>query len=135
MWKPMGVAATVIAVVGSWMFGVTPAEGVVLLGSFENNLSSPIGGTWEGPGIATSTFVSTGATEGTSAIAFHQPPSWNIEAILKGGMPLAQAVAQNDFLIIDVTTVDSGVNNDGWSPSWRAVDAVFNSIQGGWQQS
>jgi hypothetical protein len=106
-----------------------------LVSSFENNLSSSVGATWEGPGIPSSEFVSTGATDGTSALAIHHPTGWNIQAILKGGLPLAQDAASHDFLLLDATTTDQGVAGDGWSPSWRQIFVVFNSNQGGWQQS
>jgi hypothetical protein len=103
--------------------------------SFENNLSSTVGATWEGPGIPGSEFVNVGATDGASALAIHHPTGWNIQAILKGGMQLAQQAATHDFLLIDATTADLGVAGDGWSPSWRQIFVVFNSNQGGWQQT
>ena len=79
--------------------------------------------------------MTVGATEGTTALAIHHVPDWSIQAILKGGMPLAQAVASHDFLLIDVTSVDVGIAGDGLSPAWRAIIPVFNSNQGGWQQT
>lgn len=105
-----------------------------LISSFENNLSSSVGATWEGPGIPTSEFVSAGASDGASALAIHHPTGWNVQAILKGGTQLAQAAASHDFLLIDATTTDLGVAGDGWSPSWRQVFVIFNSNEGGWQQ-
>jgi hypothetical protein len=123
------------------MLGAGPAFGQELISSFENNLSSSVGATWESqvgqPGIPNSEFVTTGATEGTYALAIHHAPNWNnnIPAILKGGMPLAQAAATHDFLLLDATTTDLGIAGDGWSPSWRQIFAVFNSNQGGWQQN
>jgi hypothetical protein len=106
-----------------------------LISSFEHNLSSSVGATWEGAGIPNSEFVSSGATDGTSALAIHHPAGWNIQAVLKGGLPLAQAAASHDFLLLDATTTDQGIAGDGWSPSWRQIFVVFNSNQGGWQQS
>jgi len=113
---------------------VLPCQAQVV-GTFEHNLSSSVGATWEGPGIPNSEFVSTGATDGTSALAIHHDPNWNIQAILKGGLALAQDAATHDFLLIDATTTDNGVAGDGWSPAWRQIFVVFNSNQGGWQQT
>ena len=136
MWKCIRcTAALTVALVG-WMpndallFGQTQ-----LISSFENNFSSTVGATWEGPGIANSEFVTTGATDGTHALAIHHDPNWNIQLILKGGMPLAQATASHDFLLIDATTTDPGVGGDGRFINWRAIVDVFNSNQGGWQQT
>jgi len=127
-------ATVAVAFVASLFSGPLFCRGQVV-GTFEHNLSSSVGATWEGPGIPTSEFVSAGATDGTSSLAIHHPTGWNIEAILKGGLPLAQDAASHDFMLIDATTTDNGVANDGWSPSWRQLFPVFNSNQGGWQQS
>jgi hypothetical protein len=137
MCRRISSTAAFIAVLGGWMFSVEPGFSQQLVGSFENSLSSPLGGTWEGPGLENPTYVTTGATDGSSALAIHHPTGWNIEAIFRGGMPLAQATAQHDFLLIDVTTSDLGVSGDGWSPSWRQLFVVFNSNDdyGGWQQN
>jgi hypothetical protein len=107
-----------------------------LISSFENNLSSSVGATWEGPGIPNSEFVPVGATDGAYALAIHHDTFWsnNIPLILNGGLPLAQAVASHDFLTFDVTTADSGVAGDGWSPAWQALWVIINSNQGGWHQ-
>jgi len=106
-----------------------------LISSFEHNLSSSVGATWDGPGIINSEYVTTGATEGTTALAIHHVPGWTIQGWLKAGLPLAQAAATHDFLLIDVTSPDNGIAGDGWSPAWRQVIPVFNSNQGGWQQT
>lgn len=106
-----------------------------LISSFEGNLSSSVGVNWDGPGIATATYTTVGATDGTQALAIHHAPGWNIQAFLKGNVPLAQDVVAHDFLAIDVTTTDQGVGGDGWSPAWRQLITVFNSSSGGWQQS
>jgi len=106
-----------------------------LISSFEGNLSSSVGVSWDGPGIPTATYTTVGATDGNLALAIHHPAAWNIQAILKGGVPLAQDVASHDFLAIDVTTQDLGVGGDGWSPAWRQLITVFNSNAGGWQQT
>jgi hypothetical protein len=124
-------AATTAAV----LLGGASAKCQTLISSFEDNLSSSVGATWEGTGIANSEFVTVGATNGTKALAIHHQPGWSIQAILKGGLQLAQAVAAHDFLVIDVTTTDNGVAGDLWSPAWRQIIPVFNSNQGGWQQS
>jgi hypothetical protein len=50
-------------------------------------------------------------------------------------VPLAQDVVSHDFLAVDVTTQDSGVAGDGWSPAWRQLITVFNSSSGNWQQT
>jgi hypothetical protein len=136
MWKCFGSTATVaVAFVASVLSSAPLYCQAQLISSFENNLSSSVGATWEGPGIPNSEFVSTGATDGTSALAIHHSPGWNIQAILRGGLPLAQAAATHDFLVLDVTTTDLGIAGDGWSPAWRQMIVVFNSNQGGWQQS
>src|SRR5712675_2141660 len=136
MWKRFSSMATVAVAFVVLVLGSGPSFcQAQLVSSFENNLSSSVGATWEGPGIPNSEFVSAGATDGTSALAIHHPPAWNIQAILKGGLPLAQDAASHDFLLIDATTTDQGVAGDGWSPSWRQIFVVFNSNQGGWQQS
>ncbi len=106
-----------------------------VVGSFENDLTSSVGVNWDGPGIPTATYTTVGATDGSTALAIHHSPSWNIQAFLKGGVPLAQDVVNHDFLVIDVTTTDLGVAGDGWSPAWRQLITVFNSSSGGWQQS
>jgi hypothetical protein len=124
-------AATTAAV----LLGGTSAKCQTLISSFEDNLSSSVGATWEGTGIANSEFVTVGATDGAKALAIHHQPGWSIQAILKGGLQLAQAVAAHDFLVIDVTTTDNGVGGDMWSPSWRQIIPVINSNQGGWQQT
>src|SRR5689334_18221539 len=133
MFRSFAVGAACLAAV---IIASAPTfSGAQLVSSFENNLSSTVGATWEGPGIPGSEFVTVGATDGTSALAIHHPTGWNIQAILRGGMQLAQQAATHDFLLIDATTADLGVANDGWSPSWRQIFAVFNSNQGGWQQT
>ena len=50
MWKYFGIAATMIAA----MCGTPNGHvfGQQLLSSFEDNLSSTVGATWEGPGIS-----------------------------------------------------------------------------------
>src|SRR4051794_33713079 len=80
-----------------------------LISSFEHNLSSSVGATWDGPGIINSEYVTTGATEGTTALAIHHVPGWTIQGWLKAGLPLAQAAATHDFLLIDVTSPDNGI--------------------------
>lgn len=132
------MAAQTVALV-ILMLPAAPLCGQQLLSSFEGNLSSSVGATWEGPGIPNSEFVSAGATEGTSALAVHHATSWDannpVPLILNGGMPLAQAVASHDFLTFDVTTTDSGIAGDGLSPSFRIMWVVVNTSQGGWHQS
>lgn len=131
MWKRFCFAAAVI-VLGVSIGGRTAQS--QLISSFENNLSSSVGVNWEGPGVTPPTYVTTGATEGSYALSIAHPTGWTIEAILKGQMSLAQDVANHDFLLMDVTTTDLGIANDGWSPSWRQVFVVMNSSVGGWQQ-
>jgi len=135
MWKRVGSTITVMVAIVSSMLNVAPLFGQQLISSFENNLSSSVGATWEGPGIPNSEFTATGATDGTSALAIHHATNWTTQAILNGGMPLAQAAATHDFLLLDATTTDLGVAGDGWSPAWRQIFVVFNSNQGGWQQT
>ena len=136
MWKYFGIAATMIAA----MCGTPNGHvfGQQLLSSFEGDLSSSVGATWDGPGISRTEFVSAGATEGTSALAVHHSPSWDgnnpAPLELEGGMQLAQAVASHEFLIFDVTTTDSGIAGDGWSPSYRIMWPIILSSQGGWHQ-
>src|SRR4051794_38834102 len=136
MCKRVGWIATLTGVLATGLLGgaVLPCQAQVV-GTFEHNLSSSVGATWEGPGIPTSEYVNVGATDGTSALAIHHDPNWSIQAILKGGLALAQDVASHDFLLVDVTTTDLGVANDGWSPSWRQLIVVLNSNVGGWQQN
>lgn len=134
MSRRFGSVAVVMAALIGWVVGGSPASGQ-LLSSFENDLSSTVGGTWGEGGIPGSTFVADGATDGATALAIHHPGAWGIQAILRTGLPLAQIVAQNDFLLMDVTTTDSGIAGDGWSPSWRQIIPVFNSSVGGWQQN
>src|SRR3954452_6693670 len=115
MCKRVGWIATLTGVLASGLLGgaLLPCQAQVV-GTFEHNLSSSVGATWEGPGIPNSEFTSAGATEGTSALAIHHAPGWNIQAILKGGLPLAQAAASHDILLIDATTTDQGIAGDGW---------------------
>jgi hypothetical protein len=139
MWKRFSSMATVAVALVVLVLGGGPSFcQAQLISSFENNLSSSVGATWVGdtaPILNYSEFVTTGATDGTTALAIHHSPNWTIQAILKGGLPLAQDAATHDFLLIDATTTDQGVAGDGWSPSWRQIFVVFNSNQGGWQQS
>jgi hypothetical protein len=137
MWKPGGSAATIMAALISWIFGAGPAFGQQsLLSGFEQSLSSTAGASWEGDWTVSPDYTATGATEGSFALAVHHSPTWNTTGtVLRGGLPLAQAVAQHDFMQIDMTTTDLGTAGDGWSPAWRQVFAVFNSNQGGWQQN
>lgn len=132
MWNRFCYAAAVIAL-GISIGGRTAQS--QLISSFEQSLSSSVGATWEGTGVTPPTYVTTGATEGSYALSIAHPTGWTIDAILKGGMPLAQAVAQHDFMLIDATTTDLGVAGDGWSPAWRQIFVVFNSNKGGWQQT
>src|SRR4051794_35659259 len=100
MCKRVSSIATIAGVlVGGVLGGAMSRCQAQVIGTFEHNLSSSVGATWEGPGIPNSEFVSTGATDGTSALAIHHDPTWNIQAILKGGVPLAQDVASHDFLL------------------------------------
>jgi hypothetical protein len=136
MWKYFGIAATMIAAICGTPNG--EVFGQQLVSSFEGNLSSSVGGTWAGPGISRTEFVSAGATEGTSALAVHHATSWDgnnpAPLELEGGMQLAQAVASHDFLLFDVTTTDSGIAGDGWSPSYRIMWPIVLTSQGGWHQ-
>jgi hypothetical protein len=105
-----------------------------LISSFEGNLSSSLGATWEIPN-STAEFVPVGATDGTSALSMQHATNWTIQAILRGQMQLAQAAASHDFLVFDATTKDLGIAGDTWSPAWRQMFVIFNSNQGGWQQT
>ena len=73
---------------------------------------------------------------GRQRLEFHHPRGW-VDAsylILKGGMPLAQLVASNQFMLFDATTKDIGEAGDGLGPSFRQVFVIYNSSSGGWQQ-
>lgn len=136
MCKRIYSTATIRAALVMLVLGGAPLFGQAqLISSFENNLSSSVGATWEGTGIPNSEYTATGATDGSSALAIHHATGWTIQAVLNGGMQLAQAAATHDFLLIDATTTDLGIAGDGWSPAWRQVFVVFNSNQGGWQQT
>src|SRR4051794_30772296 len=124
MCKRIGRSARVLVVLCTSILGSVPwtCRAQQLISSFEHNLSSTIGATWVGENEATaplssySEYVTTGATDGTSALAIHYTGAgdWHPRAILKGGIPLAQAVATHDFLVIDATTTDDGVAGDGY---------------------
>jgi len=138
MCKRVSAIATIVGVLVGGVLGSAMSRcQAQVVGTFEHNLSSSVGATWEGDGIVNSEYVSTGATDGTSSLAIHHPgaDAWAIQAILKGGLPLAQLVATHDFLLIDVTTTDSGIAGDGWSPAYRNIIPVINSNKGGWQQN
>ena len=78
MWKRIGSTATItVGLISSILSSAPLFCQAQLLSSFENNLSSSVGATWEGPGIPTSEFVPTGATDGTSALAIHHAPGWH----------------------------------------------------------
>src|SRR3954468_15697419 len=142
MCKRVSSIVTIVGGFVGWVIAgaLSPCEAQVV-GTFEHNLSSSVGTNWVSQDEATaplssySDYVSTGATDGGSALALHVPTGWTIDAVLKGGLPLAQAAATHDFLVIDATTTDNGVAGDGWSPAWRQLFVVFNSNQGGWQQN
>jgi MYXO-CTERM domain-containing protein len=134
MWKYVGIAATMIAA----MCGTPNGHvfGQQLLSSFENSLATTAGGAWEGQWTVNPDFTPIGATEGSMALAVHHSPTWVTDGtVLKVGLPLAQQVAQHDFMLVDMTTTDLGIAGDGLSPAWRQVFAIFNSNQGGWQQN
>jgi hypothetical protein len=116
---------------------VGPASGQTLVGGFENTLVSTAGGaSFGGQWTASPEYTTIGATEGTHAFAVHHSPTWVTDGLfLKGGLPFAQQVAANDFLILDATTSDLGIAGDGRAPNFRQVFAVFNSNSGGWQQN
>src|SRR3954467_2713059 len=113
MCKPIGWSVRVLVILCTSILGSVPwtCWAQQLISSFEHNLSSTVGTTWvstdetNSPLKSYSEYVSTGATDGTSALALHVPTGWTADAILKGGMPLAQAVATHDFLVIDTTTL------------------------------
>src|SRR4051794_21240228 len=88
-----------------------------VIGSFEGTLASSVGASWEGSGATPPTYTPVGATDGSTALEIHHAPNWNLQVDLKGGLPLAQAAATHDFLVLDATTKDNGVGGDGWSPS------------------
>lgn len=134
MCKLIGSMATRTVALVILLLPAAPLCGQQLISSFEGDLSSSVGATWEGPGIPNSDIGPDGATDGTRALALHHPGGWGIQAILKGGLPLAQGAAAHDFLVMDVSTTDLGVGDDTWSPSWRQMFVIFNSNQGGWQQ-
>jgi hypothetical protein len=130
-------AAAIVAVMTCGTLAVGPAFGQQLVGSFEQSLVSTAGGTsFGGQWTASPDYTTTGATEGTHALAVHHSPSWVTDGLfLKAGLPLAQQAAANDFLIIDMTTSDLGIAGDGKAPGFRQVFVIFNSNSGGWQQT
>jgi hypothetical protein len=136
MWKYFGCGSALL-VVALCAVGSKPVLGQQLLSGFENTLASTAGGTpWQGLWTVPPEYTTVGATEGSSALVLHHSPTWVTEGtMLKAGLPLAQQVAQHDFMQIDLTTADSGIAGDGWAPAWRQVFVVFNSNQGGWQQN
>ena len=137
MWKHVGCAVAMIAVMMCATLAVGPAFGQQLLGGFEQTLASTAGGTpFGGQFLVNPEYTTTGATEGTHALALHHTPGWTTDGIfLKAGLPLAQQAAAHDFLIIDATTSDLGVAGDGMRLDFRQVFVIFNSNQGGWQQN
>jgi hypothetical protein len=137
MSKRLGSAATITTALIGWILGAGPAFGQQsLLSGFEHSLSSTAVASWEGDWTVNPDYTATGATQGSFALAVHHSPTWVTGGtVLKGNLPLAQVVAQHDFMQIDMTTTDLGTAGDGWSPSWRQVFAIFNSNQGGWQQN
>src|SRR3954465_12907376 len=93
-WMP----AVMVGFVG-WVLGGAPSLcQAQLVSSFEHNLTSSVGATWDGPGIPSSEYTPVGATDGSTALAIHHETAWTIQAWLKGGVPLAQAAASHDFL-------------------------------------
>jgi hypothetical protein len=126
-----------LAVIVGSTAGVSNSSGQTLLSSFENDLSSSLGVDWAVWDTFDYSFTDIGATDGTSALAIHHPTSgsWQIQGFFDGGVPLAQLAADNGFMQVDVTTTDVGEAGDGLSPSWRQVYLIFNSNQGGWQQT
>lgn len=135
MWKAICRVALTAAVMCGAING-SSTRGDQLLSGFENTLASSAGGAWEGDWTLVPDYTPIGATEGNLALAVHHSPTWVTGGTaLKSGLPLAQEVAANDFMMIDLTTTDLGTAGDGWAPSWRQVFAIFNSNQGGWQQN
>jgi hypothetical protein len=128
----IGSLAVVATALFSWTMGGLSAS-AQLISSFENDLSSSFDTNWTFD-MATN-FGPTGATEGSSALAITHPGNWSISGYLKAGLPLAQVTANSQFLVLDATTTDIGIGGDGASPSWREVVVIFNSNQGGWQQT
>jgi hypothetical protein len=125
------IPAFVLALV-SGVLAVAPLPAQVLVSSFENDLTSTLGPSWNAP--ATYSFVPTGATEGASALEITHSVAWNIQSSLVVGLPLAQLASQNDYYSIDITTADAEAF-DGKSPGWRTAVLIVNSNTGGWQQT
>lgn len=126
----------------SCLIGTLPAFGDSLLAGFENTLA-----TSNGNAVVKHTelvnptqfkFVTTGATEGSTALEITHPGNWlsdiQIDGVA-GPLPLAQLTAQSTTLAMDVTTSDLGVAGDGLYIGWRQVFIIFNGSVGGWQQT
>jgi hypothetical protein len=82
-------------------FAVSGAAAGTLLSSFEQNLDTSVGLTWQ-TGLNTE-YVTEGATEGVYALQIEHNTEWTQDFML-GGKETAQLVADNYFFEVDVTT-------------------------------
>jgi hypothetical protein len=103
-----------------------------LLGSFEGNLSGPLG-TWSYTNGTSGTFSSTvGVTEGTQSAAITVVPNFNWAMALNGNEPLRDAILANDLIAFDVTI------ETPYTPGvaeYMVFFASLNSEGTGWQQT
>jgi hypothetical protein len=109
--------------------GTTRAD--VVIGAFENDLSSPYAGVDWGinGGVSSTAYVSYGVSEGSSALELTKGGGWGDLMVLNGGTPLAADLVAHDFLEFDVS-VPAGANGDGGD--WLQIFAVAQGDGMGW---
>jgi hypothetical protein len=98
-----------------------------LLSSFEQNLDTSVGLTWQ-TGPLNTAYVTEGATEGAYALQIEHNIEWTQDFML-GGKEASQLVADNYFFEVDVTTPAD--------ISWRQIFVVMQggNPYSGWLQA
>ncbi len=99
-----------------------------LLSSFEGDLSTTLGPSWimNTPPF-TSTFDSTGATEGSQALKLEHNTGWSQFVSLDGGPALANLVANSDSFSIDTFVPETR--------DWRQMFVIMQGAGLGWTQN
>lgn len=121
---------TVLMIAAATAACASLAGASVLVGSFENTLSEPLGNWTTVP--AGNSFSGTGATDGSSSLSFVAASGFNWALTFNGNEPLRDAILDNDMLLFDVTV--PGEYIPGIS-EYMVFYASFNSESTGWQQT
>ncbi|MCC6492409.1 MAG: hypothetical protein IT424_05250 [Pirellulales bacterium] len=122
---------TIAAAAAALVLAASPlrfASADVLLGGFNNDLSSPLTNSWEIINGWQTNFVPA-LSEGSNALQATMPGPWQVGLKLIGGEQLAQMIIDNDTLEFDAAPTSY--------MSWRQAFAVINGNNEtvGWRQT